>query len=58
MIKIYIFADSHKHFSEAIGEYKKRLGKMVEVIELKPIKKGSSEQIIALETQILKEKLL
>jgi hypothetical protein len=39
MIKIYIFADSHKHFSEAISEYKKRLGKQVEVIELKPVKK-------------------
>lgn len=39
MIKIYIFADSHKHFSSAISEYIKRLGKNIEVIELKPIKK-------------------
>lgn len=57
MIKIYIFADSHKHFSEAISEYKKRLGKQVEVIELKPVKKWTSEQIILFETKILQEKL-
>jgi hypothetical protein len=39
MIKIYIFADSHKHFSDAIAEYKKRLRKQIEIIELKPVKK-------------------
>lgn len=39
MIKIYIFADSHKHFSDAISEYTKRLGKKIELIELKPVKK-------------------
>ena len=58
MIKIYIFADSHKHFSEAILEYKKRLGKNIEIIELKPVKKGTPEQIILCETEILQEKLL
>jgi rRNA large subunit m3Psi methyltransferase RlmH len=57
MIKIYIFADSHKHFSESISEYKKRLGKQVEVIKLKPVKKWTSEQIILSETKILQEKL-
>lgn len=57
MIKIYIFADSHKHFSSAISEYIKRLGKNIEVIELKPIKKWNPEQIITSETQILREKL-
>lgn len=57
MIIIYIFADSHKHFRDAIFEYLKRLGKTVELRELKPIKKWTPEQIIAAETEILREKL-
>lgn len=57
MIKIYIFADSHKHFRDAIDEYKKRIGKQVELIELKPMKKWTPEQTIAAETEILYEKL-
>jgi len=57
MIQIYIFADSHKHFSEAISEYKKRLWKQVEIIQLKPVKKWTSDQIIATESKILKERL-
>ncbi len=57
MIKIYIFADSHKHFSSAVDEYKKRLWKQVEIIELKPVKKWIPEQIISAETKILREKL-
>lgn len=57
MIKIYIFADSHKHFSDAVSEYKKRLGKQVEIIELKPVKKWTPEQIIRSESEILKTKL-
>lgn len=57
MIVIYIFADSHKHFSDAVSEYLKRLGKTVELRELKPVKKWSPEQIIASETEIIREKL-
>ena len=57
MIKIYIFADSHKHFSEAIREYVKRLGKQIELIELKPVKKWTTEQIILAESKILDERL-
>jgi len=57
MIKIYIFADSHKHFSDAVSEYKKRLAKKVEIIELKPIKKWSPEQIIQSESKVLQDKL-
>ncbi|MCH8519107.1 23S rRNA (pseudouridine(1915)-N(3))-methyltransferase RlmH [Candidatus Gracilibacteria bacterium] len=57
MIIIYIFADSHKHFISAISEYQKRLGRIVELRELKPVKKGNSEQIITTETEILREKL-
>lgn len=57
MIIIYIFADSHKHFSDALSEYLKRLGKTVELRELRPVKKWSPEQIIASETDIIREKL-
>lgn len=57
MIKIYIFADSHKHFSDAISEYKKRLGKQLEIVELKPVKKWTPVQIISSETEILRQKL-
>ena len=58
MIKIYIFADSHKHFSDAVSEYKKRLWKQVEIIELKPVKKWTPQQIIIAESKILNEKLM
>lgn len=57
MIKIYIFADSHKHFSDAIAEYKKRLGKKIDVVELKPVKKWTPEQIILAESKILHDRL-
>jgi len=57
MIKIYIFADSHKHFSDAIFEYKKRLWKWIEIIELKPVKKWTVQQIITSESRVLREKL-
>lgn len=57
MIRIFLFVDSHKHFSKAVEEYRKRLGKQIEIIELRPVKKGRSEQIILSETQLLKEKL-
>ena len=57
MIRIYIFADSHKHFSDAIQEYQKRLWRFIDLRELKPIKKWIPEQIIEAETEILREKL-
>jgi 23S rRNA (pseudouridine1915-N3)-methyltransferase len=57
MIKIYIFADSHKHFKDAVLEYLKRLWKSLELIELKPVKKWTPEQIIDSESKILIDKL-
>ncbi len=57
MIKIYIFADSHKHFSDTIWEYIKRLWKQIDLIKLKPVKKGTPEQIILAESKILDERL-
>ncbi len=55
MMLLYIFADSHKHFSEAVKEYLKRLGKQVDLRELKPVKKWIPSEIIFWETQILRE---
>ena len=57
MIKIYIFTDSYKHFLDAISEYKKRLWRQVEIVELKPVKKWTPEQIILAESKILDERL-
>ena len=57
MITLYIFADSHKHFSDAIKEYGKRLWKQLELIELKPVKKWTPEQIILAESKILEQRL-
>lgn len=45
MYKIVIVSDSHKHFKEGILEYKKRLGKSMEVIELKPSKKDTVDLV-------------
>ncbi len=57
MIKIYIFADSFKHFGDAIVEYEKRLGKKFKIIKLKPSKNTNSDLIIKEETLLIKSKL-
>ena len=46
-------SDSDKHFASAITEYVKRLGGDVTLTNIKPVKNGSHEQIIAAETQVL-----
>lgn len=57
MIKIYIFADSYKHFDDAIKEYTKRLWRKAKVIKLPPSKKQTPKDIIDDETLNLKEKI-
>lgn len=57
MYKIIFFADSYKHFENAIKEYEKRLWKNIEIIKLKPSKKKDEISIIDDETNILNEKL-
>ncbi len=57
MIKIYIFADSYKHFEQAINEYEKRLWKSVSIIKLKPSKRADSKEIIRQETENIIKKL-
>lgn len=57
MYRIVLFSDSYKHFELTIKEYEKRLGKDIEIIKLKPSKRKNDIEIIAEETNILKEKL-
>lgn len=56
-IRILSVSDSDKHFKSAVEEYCKRLGKDVEIIDIKPEKNGSREQIISKETDKLIEKI-
>ncbi len=56
-IRIVAITDSDKHFSTAIAEYLKRLGKTVELVDLKPVKHGTHQQIIAKETELIKERI-
>ncbi len=57
MIKILCISDSDKHFDFAIQEYKKRLGKRIEIRNLKPSKNGSSQQIISQDTDNINRQL-
>lgn len=56
-IRVLALSDSDKHFSSAIEEYHKRIGKRLELINIKPIKAGTKEQIITKETSLLKERV-
>ena len=49
-IKILSLSDSDKHFSSTIQEYLKRLGKTIEMMNIKPTKNGTKEQIIQSDT--------
>lgn len=51
MIEILAVSDGHKHFSEAIEEYKKRLGKNIKIHLLRPDKSSSQEKIREKESQ-------
>lgn len=50
-------SDSYKHWSKAIDEYTKRLGKDVVIENIKPVKNWTNEQIIQKETDIILENL-
>ncbi len=56
-IRIIAISDSDKHFSWPAQEYLKRLGKNVELVDLKPTKHGTPQEIISKETKIIAEKL-
>lgn len=55
--KILCISDSNKHFDTAIWEYIKRLGKNIEIIDIKPTKIGSKSQIIQKDTENILKKL-
>ncbi len=50
-------SDSDKHFSDAIAEYTKRLGKSVVFDAIKPFKDGNRDLVIKKETEKLIEKI-
>jgi ATP-dependent RNA circularization protein (DNA/RNA ligase family) len=54
---ILSISDSNKHFQTPIDEYLKRLGKSVEVVDIKPTKHGTRDQIIQKETQDMRDKI-
>ena len=51
MITLLVISDSDKHFSSAIAEYTKRLGKELRIEYIKPCKNGTQLQIIQKETE-------
>ena len=55
---ILSISDSDKHFDSAIAEYKKRMPKELDIINIKPTKHGTTDQIIAKETDSLISKIL
>lgn len=52
-IRLICISDSDKHFSPAIDEYIKRMGKSLEITKIKPIKWLPTQQIIAKETNLM-----
>ena len=57
MFTIVCIADSDKHFSSAIEEYYKRLGKDLKIENLKPFKDDNHHLVIQKETKSLIEVL-
>lgn len=56
-VNLLVVSDSDKHFSEAIGEYSKRLWNDIRIIEVKPERNWSRDQIIKKETNKIIEKI-
>lgn len=53
MFTILSISDSDKHWASAITEFEKRLGKTLQIENLKPAKNGTREQIIAKDTETI-----
>ncbi len=56
-IKIICISDNDKHWQTWIDEYTKRLGKYLEIINIKPHKNWTTEQIIEKDTQNIIKKI-
>ena len=57
MYTIVAVSDSDKHFDDAIKEYKKRLGKSLSFVNLKPCKDKNHNVCIQKETELVLEEL-
>lgn len=51
MFTILCLSDSDKHFSSAINEYTKRLGKDCSIVSIVPAQANTREECIALDTE-------
>jgi 23S rRNA (pseudouridine1915-N3)-methyltransferase len=51
MFTILSISDSDKHWQSAIQEYTKRLGKSVKILDIKPSRNGTPQQIIQADTE-------
>jgi 23S rRNA (pseudouridine1915-N3)-methyltransferase len=50
MIQIRSISDGDKHFETGIQEYVKRMGKDIQIVNIKPSKKNTAQQIIDADT--------
>ena len=51
MFVILSISDSDKHREKVVEEYRKRLGKSVNIVNIKPSKNGNTQQIIQADTE-------
>ena len=57
MFTILNISDSDKHWDAVVGEYSKRLGKSVKIENIKPSRKGNTQQMIQADTENIIAKL-
>ena len=55
--KILSISDSDKHFASACAEYEKRMGKLVGISSVAPVRHGTQDQIIEKETEVIRKLL-
>ena len=53
MFTIVSISDSDKHRQAVVEEYTKRLGRSVKIINLKPHRNGTTQQMIAKDTEMI-----
>lgn len=57
MIQIRSISDGDKHFESGIFEYCKRLGRDIQIINIKPSKKDTVQQIVSGDTETIMDKI-
>ena len=53
MFTILNISDSDKHREKVVEEYTKRLGKSVKIVNLKPSRSGTNQQIMSKDTETI-----